>query len=246
MRRYYAVSGILLILPIIDFALAAPVLVPEKRQKGTGVNVVHTEDATTMLGKRGDELNELWLKLFGDSEDHFAKPEESSAARPSSSSPPSGPADGWTDITQPLPSIPEEPSPVSSPDRDHTPPQPGSLTESGYESMDWDALPGPWGPASSTANHGLVGAHALPNPGPSTEPDHEMMDVSPPPGSASRIESDHEMMDVSPSPMETDDHEMVDVPPSNSVFVDNPNRGSMGAGSSSGKRKKNLRLLMLT
>jgi hypothetical protein len=207
--------------------------------------VVHTEDATTMLGKRGDELNELWLKLFGDSKDHFAKPGESSAARPSSSSPPSGPADGWTDITQPLPSIPEEPSPVSSPDRDHAPPKPGSLTESGHESMDWDAPPGPSGPASSTANHGLVGAHALPNPGPSTEPDHEMMDVSPPPGSASRTESDHEMMDVSPSPMETD-HEMVDVPPSSSVLSTIPTVGRWARALHQENEKKNLRLLMLT
>jgi hypothetical protein len=140
MRRYYIVSGILLILPIIDFAVAAPVLVQEKRQ--AGVDVVHIpEDAITMLGKRGDELNELWLKLFGHPEDHFAKPEESSAARPSSSSPPSGPADGWTDVKQPLPSIPEEPSPVSSPD--HAPPSPGSLTESGYELMKGVAPPGP-------------------------------------------------------------------------------------------------------
>ncbi|KAN0105715.1 hypothetical protein V8E52_010771 [Russula decolorans] len=72
----------------------------------------------------GDRLNALLLKLFGQPKGHFfAKPEESSAARPSSSSPPSGPTDGWTDVEQPLPSIPEEPSPVSSPDR--APPSPG-------------------------------------------------------------------------------------------------------------------------
>jgi hypothetical protein len=117
MRRYYIVSGILLIPPIIDFAVAAPVLVQEKRQ--AGIDVVRTsEDAITMFGKRGDdELNELWLKLFGRPESYFLpKPEESPAAHPSSSSPPSGPADGSMDVEQPPPSIPEEPSPVSGPD----------------------------------------------------------------------------------------------------------------------------------
>ncbi|KAN0105716.1 hypothetical protein V8E52_010772 [Russula decolorans] len=105
-------------------------------------------------------LNELWLHIFGDPGDHFAKPESSSP--------------------QPLPSIPEEPSPVSSPD--HAPPSPGSLTESGYDSelIKGVAPPGPSDQASSTmssADHELMGAHALPNPGPSTESDHEMMDV---------------------------------------------------------------------
>jgi hypothetical protein len=56
--------------------------------------VVHIP-AITMLGKRGfDELNGLWLKLFGHPESHFfANTEETSAARPSSSAPLSGPAD---------------------------------------------------------------------------------------------------------------------------------------------------------
>jgi hypothetical protein len=116
MRRYHIVSGILLILPIIDFAVAAPVLVQEKRQ---GLDVMHiSEEAITMLRKRGDELNELWFDLFGDTEDHIAKPEESSAARPSSSSTPAGLTDGSTGVKQPLPSVPEELSPVSSPDID--------------------------------------------------------------------------------------------------------------------------------
>jgi hypothetical protein len=211
MRRYYIFSGILLVLPIINFAVAAPALVQDKRQPG--VDVVHIpEDAITMLGKRGDGLNELWLKLFGPFKDHFAKP-ESSAARPSA------PADGWTDLEQPLPSIPEEPEPVSSPD--HAPQNPGSLTQSGYELMNWDAPPGPSGPASSTmssTDHEMMEAHALPNPGTSTGSGHKMVDVPPPPGSASPTETDYDMMDVPPwpgsaSPMEFD-HEMVDFPPS--------------------------------
>ncbi|KAF8502880.1 hypothetical protein F5888DRAFT_1123112 [Russula emetica] len=250
MRSYYIVSGILLILRIIDFAVAAPasVLVQEKRQAGVDV-VPIPEDAITMSGKRGDNFDELVLELFGVPKDHSEKPESSSAARPSSSSQPSEPAVGWTDLTQPLPSIPEEPSPVSSPD--HAPPNPGSLTESGYESMNWDASPGPpSGPTSSamsSADHELMVAHALPNTGPSTESDDEMVDVQPSLGSASPIKSDIEMVDVPPSPGPAlpiqSDHEMADVPPSSSVSSTNPNRQSMGPGSTSGKRK---RLVMLT
>jgi hypothetical protein len=109
----------------------------------------------------GNGLNELWLNLFGHPESHFfANTEESSAARPSSSSPPLGPTDGSTGgVKQPQPSIPEEPSPVSS--EDHAPPSSGSLTQSGYELMKGGEPPGPSGPASSTmssADHKLMGA----------------------------------------------------------------------------------------
>ena len=52
--RYDIVTRILLILSIIDFALAAPVSVQEKRQaRADGVNI--PKDATTVLGKRWDE-----------------------------------------------------------------------------------------------------------------------------------------------------------------------------------------------
>jgi len=64
MRGYNIVSGILLVLPIINFAVAAPALLPEKRQ--AGVDMAHIpEDAVTMLGKRvnpGEELDEPFLK----------------------------------------------------------------------------------------------------------------------------------------------------------------------------------------
>jgi len=131
MRPYYIVTGILLILPIIDFAVAAPVSVQEKPQ--LGVDAVHIpEDAIIML-KRGDEWK-LWLDIlrYDLAKAKGAKPE-------SSSSPPSGPAHGSTGVEQPAPpSVPKEPSPVSSPD--HAPPSPGS---SGYVPMDLEATPGP-------------------------------------------------------------------------------------------------------
>jgi hypothetical protein len=123
MHRCYIAFGILLILPIVDFAVAAPVLVQRKPQ--AGVHVVHTtEDARTKLGKRGfDRFDELSL-IFGHPESHFpAKPEKPPATRPSSSSQSSGPADVSTNVEQPIPSIPEGPSQVAS--TSHAPPIPG-------------------------------------------------------------------------------------------------------------------------
>jgi hypothetical protein len=99
---YYIVTGTLLILLIMDFAVAAPVLVQEKRQAGVGV-VRMPEDARTML-KRSDEWK-LWLDIL-----------KSDLPKESSSSPPSGPADGLTGVKQPLPFVPKETSPVSNPD----------------------------------------------------------------------------------------------------------------------------------
>jgi hypothetical protein len=62
------VPGIFLIVPI---ALAPPVLVQEKRQAAAA----HIpEDAITMLGKRGIDLNEMWLKYLNHFENHFPKP----------------------------------------------------------------------------------------------------------------------------------------------------------------------------
>ena len=64
MRRYDILFGILLILSIIDFALAAPVLVQEKRQ--AYADVVHTpKGARTALRKRVGE-DDL-VKLVGGS-----------------------------------------------------------------------------------------------------------------------------------------------------------------------------------
>jgi hypothetical protein len=223
MRLYYPVSGILLVLPIINFALAAPVVVQEKRQ--AGVDVVHIlEDAVPMLGKRGDDLDELFL-LY---EDHFAQPEESSAARPSSSSPPSVSDPVWTDLKQPLPSVPEGWSPVSSPD--HAPPNPGPSTESDHE------LAGMHAPLSSPVlstwfhpDHELMGAHApQPNLGPSN------------PTPSTEFDSDHRLVAEEPlsrpaSPTEFDadnEYQVVHLPPPSSpVSLKNPDRRSMGVGS---------------
>ena len=93
MRRCHIIHVVLLILLIIDFAVVAPMPIQEKHQAGIDVTVCAYP--RTSYGKRGDELNELWLKLFDRLEIHFfPKPEESSAARPLSRLPSSGSADG--------------------------------------------------------------------------------------------------------------------------------------------------------
>jgi hypothetical protein len=264
-------------LPIIDSAVvAAPVLVQEKPQ--ARVDVAHIpEDATTVFGKRGNDWNGL-LKLL----DQLGKPKDSSAARPSPSSPSLEPGGGRTDVDHSLPFNPDEPSVPSSPG--HAPSGPGSLTESQYEPMDWEAsvpsdsasstmstadhelmgahalpnpglstvsiadhelmgahaLPNPGLSTVSTADHELMGAHALPNPGLSTvsTADHELMGAHALPNPGLSTVSDHEMVDALPSPIESD-IEMVDVPPSRSST--NPDRQSMGVGSSSEGRKKPFR-----
>jgi hypothetical protein len=68
MRRYDIVSGILLILSIIDFAIAAPISVQEKCQ--SCVDVVNIpKDVIIVLGKRGEEelakLAEEFAKTWG-------------------------------------------------------------------------------------------------------------------------------------------------------------------------------------
>jgi hypothetical protein len=91
MRRYDIVTGTPLTLSTIDFALAAPapILVQEKRQGR--VDVVHTpKDETTVMGKRWDEglekLGEKYIKT---------------GTHPSSSSAPSGPHHGSTNVVRP-------------------------------------------------------------------------------------------------------------------------------------------------
>ena len=120
MRRYYIAARILLVLPIIDFAVTAPVLVQQKPQ-ARGY-VVHTAvDVETKLGRRGGDLDELWFKVFGHPESHFpSSPEEPPAARPPSSSQSSVPTEESTNVEQPVPSIQNKESEVASPG--HAPP----------------------------------------------------------------------------------------------------------------------------
>ena len=196
------------------------------------------EDMPTMLGKRGNDLeDDLWLKYLSLFDNHFTLPEDSAAAHPSSSSPPSGPDHESTDsdVEKPPPSVPEKP-----------PQSPESLTESEYEMVEKEDVP-PWTggsskPASSTmsnADQESVGAHALPSDHESTEvhgpllnsvfptwfhPDHGSIGADAPLepnlGPSTESDSDHGFLVEEPpsrpaSPTESDhDSEAVDVPPS--------------------------------
>ena len=200
MRRYNIVSGILLILSIIGFALASPVLVQEKRQ--ARVDVVH-KDVITVSEKRGG--TEDMEKLAEEFSNKWGKPIGSSDAHSSTSSPSPVPDRGstnvgqapapyqaplrpsrpsrkwrWTNVKKPLPPIPElpeEPSPVSSPDREPSSPKSSTGPASGYGSMDWNApqgVPSAESPKELEADHGHQVVH------PPTESHHEMVDAPPP------------------------------------------------------------------
>jgi hypothetical protein len=99
MRRYDVVSRILFILSIIDFALAAPILMQEKRQASVDV-VRMPKGVITVLGKRGDE----WLEKFVD--DYLKETENESSGSASSSPAPPGFEHGWTNVAQaPAPNL---------------------------------------------------------------------------------------------------------------------------------------------
>ena len=168
MRRYNIVSGLLLILPFIDFALAAPVLVQEKRQ--AYVDVVHIpKDVITVLRKRGfDDLEKLVEDFFNTG---VKPPIESSDAHASSSSAPPGPDHGSTNVVHA-----PGPNPASSPSL-------GSMQDvwgdalsdqwwykSHDESHGQPYTPGP--SESGGLDHESTGAHAPqpdPDPRPSTD-----------------------------------------------------------------------------
>ncbi|KAI0276449.1 hypothetical protein BGY98DRAFT_704983 [Russula aff. rugulosa BPL654] len=172
MRRFIIVSGILLILPVIDFALAAPVLVRENRR--ACVDVIHRpEDMITVLGKRVDDpLDPMFENYF---ESIWGKPKESSATPASLSPTPSELDYELTDIVQ-------APAPNSGPSTanpNHALVEPSSPSsavspvhhdevEAGY----YDYMHEP--PSSLTSSeigsdHGLMEAH-MPQPNSNPRP----------------------------------------------------------------------------
>jgi hypothetical protein len=163
MSRYNTVPLILLILSIIDFSLAAPVLIPE--QCHVCVDVVHVvpKDVITVLGKRGDRLEEM-VKLFEKFDNWFwGESGSSSAVRPPSSSAPLESGYG---------SMPE-----------HVPP--GSAAPSTESNWDLESLV--WHPpTSSTVPSTESESEHDPPPSFESESDHD-----PPPSLES--ESDHDL-----------------------------------------------------
>jgi len=97
----YKLSGILLIVPIVDFALAVPVVVQEKRQARPDM-VDIPKYQVTMLGKRVG-IEEAGEALLPKVKNYFGKPEGSSAAEGSSSSAPSDAGQVSTNAPAPNP-----------------------------------------------------------------------------------------------------------------------------------------------
>jgi hypothetical protein len=84
MRRSDIIFGILLVLSIIDFDLAAPLLVQKKRHEY--VDVIQTpKDVVTVLGKRGGKDLQKLLKQY---EEYVTPPSSPDIHAPSGSAPP--------------------------------------------------------------------------------------------------------------------------------------------------------------
>ena len=186
MRRYDIVFGILLILSIIDFALAAPVPVQEKREARV-VDVVHIlKDVTSILGKRGNEEVERLLAEFFDA---MGKPVDSPDTHTSSISPPPepehGPESSEHDVKAPTPNPTLS---QANPELSMEPLNPSSIsyfipgekgeepTESDIEFMYEDEVDtsssessGPIASPTSTSDHELTGPH-VPQPNPNKRP----------------------------------------------------------------------------
>jgi len=135
MRQYDIVSGILLILSIIDFALAAPVLVQGKLQER--VDVVHIpNDMITVFGKRWEQdLEKMWEEYFDESGNL-----ESPASHISSSSAPSEPDHESTNVEHAP--APNPASPTTNPDLLMEPPS-SSLPVS-TQSPWWNRINAMW------------------------------------------------------------------------------------------------------
>lgn len=127
MRRYNIVPLILLIFSIINFTLAAPALTPENKK--VHIDVVRVpKDVTTVLGKRGGDLEKM-LKL-SESFDRWwgGNRESSSVLRPPSSSAPSESGHGSMQVHAP------PANPVSSTEPDQVP-ESSSESTSKHSSM---------------------------------------------------------------------------------------------------------------
>ena len=99
----YIISGILLIVPIVDFALAAPVQVQEKRQACPDTDMADIpEYMITVLGKRGGEIEEAGGEILR-IENWFKTPESSAAAQGSKLSEPGHVSTGAVNAPAPNP-----------------------------------------------------------------------------------------------------------------------------------------------
>ena len=147
MRRYDIVFVILLILSIIDFALAAPVMAQEKRRPRVDVMQI-PKDEITVLGKRwDDEELQRMMKLLKEYVMGWPPPVESTDTHGLSSSAPPRPDHGsMNGVQAPAPN----PRPSKDPD------------------FDWDYRTNLPSPHENEVEHAQQ-----PNLGPSTDPEFD-------------------------------------------------------------------------
>jgi hypothetical protein len=173
MRRYDILFGSLLILSVIDFALAAPVLVQEKRQADADA-VQIPKNVRTVLGKRvGDED----IAKLADYLETMGKPTESSDTHaPSSSAPP-------VPDREPTNPAPNPASSTADPESLTGPPIPLSASPPTLDDF-YDFIP-PWSDDDSMGYSSDTGYVRLPkqtpNPRPSTTDDWSTSAASPNP-----------------------------------------------------------------
>ena len=197
----YIMSGILLIVPIVNFALAAPVLVQEKRQ--ACADMADTpEYPVTVLPKRGEtwgEIEEVGGKYI---ENWFVLPKDSSVAHVPSSSL----------------ATPSEPGQVSTDVMNAPAPNPRPSTESDHSLSGMEApLSTPVYPTWFHPDNQLLGAHAPPpNTGPSNP--------------STELNSENRLVAEQP-PSPTKGSSTAPVPPSSRALSTDPNRESMSADS---------------
>ena len=219
----HIISGILLVVPIVDIALAAPVLVQEKHQPRVGMADI-PEYSVTVLGKRvGMGRVEPWLP---DIENLFIKPEEPSVA------------DGLSTLD------PSEPGHVSMSVMNAPVPNPGPSTESTHFLTGMNTpLSTPVYPEYFHPDNKVLGTHAsrpntgTPNPPTKFNSAHRLVVEEPPPppikGSSRKFGSANRLVAGEPSSLikGSSTAEMADIQPSNPVKSTDPNRKSMNSES---------------
>ena len=220
----YIVYGIFLIFPIVDFALAAPVLAQDKHQASDDIADMPTYPII-VLGKRvgdsdiegeGIELVGNWIPKPIKNYIPIAKPKESSAAHGSSSSTSLEPGDVKPNaINDPAQNPEESPHLLTGVHAPLT----GQVNPT-YFHPDNELLGAhaetPTMPTDLGSDHTVVVEPSSPTKGPSTEPDFEMV---------------HGPQLIPISSSTESGFEMVDMPPSGQASSTDSNRESMSADS---------------
>ena len=194
MHRYNVVSRTLLILTVITFALAAPLLVQEKRQACVDVMQV-PEDMITMLEKRARDEDLEWLWNEFGLRYHENEGNLDQAVHPELAPPPNAPPPNPADVQEPeIHAPPPNPAEAQVPEGYEPPPNPVDVQEPEIHAPPLNPaeaqMPEGYEPPQNPVEVQVPEVHAQPpNPAEAQVPEeHE------PPQYAA--DSDHESMDL--------------------------------------------------